>query len=53
VREQAILQTDQEHQRKLQSLGRVQRHQLHRILVGIRLGIPGFERGGEKTVSTP
>ena len=37
VREQTLLNTCQEHHRKLQPLGRMQRHQLHTVLMGIGL----------------
>ena len=43
VREQAILHAAHEHQRKLQALGRVQRHHLHAILPGLRLALARFE----------
>ena len=45
VREQTLLDTGDENQRKLQPLGGVQRHQLYTVLVLVGLGIAGLERG--------
>ncbi|MNH22644.1 hypothetical protein D3C79_825080 [compost metagenome] len=42
--EHALLHPDQQHQRELQSLGAVQRHQLHRIGVFVRLILAGLQR---------
>ncbi len=44
AREQAVFEADQEDQRKLQPLGRVQRHQLHAGLPGLALALAGLER---------
>ncbi len=43
--EQPLFQSGQEHQRELQALGRVQRHQLHAVLAGLHLAFAGLQRG--------
>ena len=45
VREQAILHADEKHHRKLQSLRRMQGHQLHAVFAEAGLTLAGFERG--------
>ena len=51
VREQAIFETREEHQRELESLGGVQRHHLHAILPSLGLAFAGLEHGmGEERV---
>ena len=45
VREQAIFETGEEHQRELESLGGVQRHHLHAVFPSLGLAFPGFEHG--------
>ena len=45
MRKQAFLHADQEHQRKLESLDRMHRHQLHAILPGVGLALARFQRG--------
>ncbi len=50
--EHALLDTDQQYQGELQPLGAVQRHQLHRVGIFVRLILTGFQRrvgeeGGE------
>ena len=45
MREQAFFHADQEHQRKLQTLGAVQGHQLHAVLVVAGLLFAGLQRG--------
>ena len=45
AREQAVFEADEEDERKLQALGRMQRHQLHAVLPGLALRLAGFERG--------
>jgi hypothetical protein len=45
VREQALLDAADEHQRELEALGRVQRHELHAVVVLVGLGVAGLERG--------
>ena len=44
ARKQAVFEADQEHERELQPLRRMQRHQLHAILPGLALAFAGFER---------
>ena len=44
VREQALFQAGDENAIKFQSLGRVHRHQLHRILTGLGLVVAGLQR---------
>ena len=49
--EQALFQPNQEHQRKLQTLGHVQGHQLHAVLAAARLALARFQRSmGEKGI---
>ena len=51
VREQAIFETREEHQRELEPLGGVQRHHLHAILPSLGLAFTGLEYGmGEERV---
>ncbi len=45
VREQSFFQSGNEHQRKLQSLGTVQGHQLHAVFVYLGLGFACFQYG--------
>jgi hypothetical protein len=45
VREEALLQSGDEDDVELEALGRVDRHQLHRVLAGLRLVVAGLERG--------
>ena len=44
ARKQAVFEADQEHERELQTLRRMQCHQLHAILPGLALAFAGFER---------
>ena len=45
VREQPLFDAADEHQWKLQALGRMQGHQLDAVLVLVGLGVTGLERG--------
>ena len=45
ARKQAVFEADQEHQRKLETLRRMQRHQLHAVFPRFALPFAGFERG--------
>ena len=44
VGKQTILHADDEHQRKFETLGRVQCHQLHTIIPGLALRLAGLQR---------
>ena len=45
VRKQAVLHAAEEHQRELEPLRRMQRHELHAVLVGLGLAVAGLEHG--------
>ncbi|MNT17458.1 hypothetical protein D3C72_1526060 [compost metagenome] len=44
AREHPLFHPDDKHLRELQPLGRVQGHQLHRVLIGIGLPLARFQR---------
>ena len=43
MRKQTFFQTGDEHAIKFQTFGRMHRHQLHRVLSGLRLVVTGFQ----------
>ena len=45
VREEAVLHAAEEQQRELEAFRRVQRHQLHAVLVRLGLAVAGLEHG--------
>ena len=45
MRKQAVLHAAEEQQREFEALGGVQRHQLHAVLMGVRLAVTRLEDG--------